>query len=99
MTINIQFKKIHSSEAIFYDIFNKLDKLRKKYNWINRADVLFKVEKNSAGKDKICEIELGAPGSKIFAISKEGNLQKAAKRTINQLEKQLKKRKAMFQPY
>ena len=44
----------------------------------------------------ICEIELSLPGPKIFASSKEKNFELAAKNTVADLTKQLKKRKATF---
>lgn len=96
MTINIQYVKMPTSEAMSEYVENKLQKLAEKYDWLIRADVSFKLENNVYGKGNICEMELSLPGPKIFATSKEATFEAAAKETISDLEKQLKKRKAKF---
>ena len=57
---------------------------------------ILKKEHDPKGKGKICKIELSAPGPRIFATSNEETYENAVKRTIKDLEKQLKKRKEMF---
>jgi len=94
MTINIQYVKMPTSEAMSEYVEKKLQKLSNKYDWLIRADVSFKMENNVYGKGNICEIELGMPGPKIFASSKDATFEGAAKETILDLERQLKKRKA-----
>ena len=96
MTINIQYVKMPTSEAMNDYVEKKLQKLAEKYDWLIRADVSFKMENNVYGKGNICEMELSLPGPKIFATSKETTFEAAAKETISDLEKQLKKRKAKF---
>ena len=64
-----------------------------------KADVFFKLENDPAGQGKICEVQLSAPGPNFFAISQEKNFELAAKKTVAELEKQLKKRKAVLKPY
>ena len=96
MTINIQYVKMPTSEAMSEYVENKLQKLAEKYDWLIRADVSFKMENNVYGKGNICEMELSLPGPKIFATSKETTFEAAAKETISDLEKQLKKRIAKF---
>tara|TARA_R110000823_G_scaffold315579_1_gene448487 strand:- start:265582 stop:265905 length:324 start_codon:yes stop_codon:yes gene_type:complete len=96
MTINIQYVKMPTSEAMNEYVEKKLQKLAEKYEWLIRADVSFKLENNVYGKGNICEMELSLPGPKIFATSKEATFEAAAKETISDLEKQLKKRKAKF---
>jgi putative sigma-54 modulation protein len=61
--------------------------------------VLFKKENYSDDKGVICEIELSAPGPRLFASSDEKNYELAVKNTISDLEIQLKKRKAITKPY
>jgi len=58
--------------------------------------VFFKIDKDAAGIDKVCEVELSAPGPRVFAFSKEKNFEMAVKETISDLEKQLKKRKSII---
>ncbi len=96
MTINIQYVKMPTSEAMNEYVEKKLQKLAEKYEWLIRADVSFKLENNVYGKGNICEMELSLPGPKIFATSKEATFEAAAKETISDLEKQLEKRKAKF---
>ncbi|MBG44267.1 MAG: ribosomal subunit interface protein [Aequorivita sp.] len=96
MTINIQYVKMPTSEAMNEYVEKKLQKLAEKYDWLIRAEVSFKMENNVYGKGNICEMELSLPGPKIFATSKEATFEAAAKETISDLEKQLKKRKAKF---
>lgn len=85
-----------TSESMNEYVEQKLQKIADKYEWLIRADVSFKMENNVYGKGNMCEIELSLPGPKIFASSKEETFETAAKETISDLEKQLKKRKAKF---
>tara|TARA_R100000935_G_C2770326_1_gene137388 strand:- start:359 stop:631 length:273 start_codon:yes stop_codon:yes gene_type:complete len=85
-----------SSKALNTYVEKRLEKLASKYEWLIKADVSFKLENNEFGKGNICEIELSLPGPKIFATSKETTFEAAAKETIADLDKQLKKRKAKF---
>jgi len=96
MTINVQYVKMLNSESMTEIVSKKLNKLGDKYEWIINANVAFKLEKDPAGKGNICEIDLSLPGPKIFASSKEKNFELAAKNTVMDLSKQLKKRKATF---
>lgn len=85
-----------NSESMTAYTIDKLQKLDEKYDWLIKAQVFFKIDKDPSGIEKICEIELSAPGSRIFATSREKNFEMAVKETISDLEKQLKKRKAKF---
>ncbi|MAP80795.1 MAG: ribosomal subunit interface protein [Aequorivita sp.] len=96
MTINTRYVKMPSSKALNTYVEKRLEKLASKYEWLIKADVSFKLENNEFGKGNICEIELSLPGPKIFATSKETTFEAAAKETIADLDKQLKKRKAKF---
>ena len=88
--------KMPTSEAMNEFVEKKLQKLAEKYEWLIRAEVSFKMENNVYGKGNICEMELSLPGPKIFATSTEPTFEGAAKKTISDLEKQLKKRKSKF---
>ncbi len=96
MTVNIQFVKMKTSEAMASYVTGKLKKLDERYDWLIRADVFFKIENDPSENGKICEIELSMPGPKIFATSNEKNFEMAVKETISDLDTQLKKRKAKF---
>lgn len=83
-----------TSESMNQYVEKRLEKLAEKFDWIIRAEVIFKLENNVYGKGNICEIELSAPGPKLFASTKADTFEAAAKETILDLERQLKKRKA-----
>ncbi len=99
MTINIQYVHMATSESMSNYVTEKLKRLYKKYEWLISAEVHFAVEHNAKEKGKICKIELSAPGPRIFASSDEDNYEDAVKRTIKDLEIQLKKRKEVFKTY
>lgn len=88
-----------ASESITNYTEKKLNKLAEKYDWIIRAKVTFKKENDPKGKGKICEIELSLPGPKLFAFSNEKDFQMAVKETLQDLDKQLKKRKGIMKPH
>ena len=96
MTINIQYVHMATSEAMNEYVTNKLDKLGKKFEWVIGAEVHFQVENNAKIDGKICKIELSLPGPRIFATSNERNYELAVKKTLKDLEIQLKKRKRTY---
>lgn len=95
MTINIQYLHMPTSEAMNELLTQKLNKLSAKYDWILSTDVYFKLANDSTGRNKVCEMKMEVPGPRIFASSTEDNFEKAAAATLNDLERQLKKRKAV----
>ncbi|WP_242086267.1 ribosome hibernation-promoting factor, HPF/YfiA family [Aestuariivivens sediminis] len=96
MTINIQYVHMLTSEAMNAYVTKQLNKLNKKYDWLINAEVCFEIEHNADQNGKICKIELSAPGPRIFATSNESTFENAVKKTIKDLEIQLKKRKHTF---
>ena len=99
MTVNFQYVDIDASEWLSEHTKEKLDKLAHKYEFIVSAEVFFKEDKNEPVNSKICNIRLSLPGPRIFATSNEKNYEMAVKETINDLEKQLKKRKQTYKTY
>ena len=99
MTINFQYIQMPTSEAMNVLMTNKLKKLGRKFDFIIRADVFFKFEKDPSGRGKICEIRLSVPGPRIFAKSNQDDFEKAAANTIKELEVQLQKRKNVFRKH
>ena len=95
MTISIQYVKMQNSETMNEYTIAKLQKLSEKYDWVIKANVHFKTAQDHDGRNKVCEIELSAPGPRIFASSTENNFESAVKETISDLNTQLKKRKAV----
>jgi putative sigma-54 modulation protein len=99
MEINVQFVKMETSEFMIGFAIKKLRKLGKRFNTIIKSEVFYKLENDPKGKGKICEIQLSLSGPRIFAISNEESFQTATDETINDLEKQLEKRKSKQKPY
>ena len=99
MEINIQFVKMPTSEHMETFVLKELEKLDKKYEWIIKSDVFFKLEKNHKGKGKICDIRLSLSGPRIFASSNEDSFEAATDETIRDLKKQLKKRKSEMKSF
>jgi putative sigma-54 modulation protein len=96
MKVNIQFVQTTQEKWAEELVNEKLDDLGQKYDWLIRADVFFKEEKDTDGKGKICEIRLSLPGPRIFASSDEDKFEASVAETIRDLEVQLKKRKAQM---
>jgi len=92
MTVHIQYLHMQTSESLIEIITLNLEKLANKYPFILRGDVSIKLGNAHDRNDKICEIELSAPGPRILAKSNTDNFEKSAAETINDLERQLIKR-------
>jgi len=99
MEVYVQFVKMPTSESMEAFVNRRLEKLAKRYEWIIKADVFYKIENDPKGKGKICNIQLSLPGPQIFATSNEISFEAATDETISDLEKQLKKRKSELKPY
>lgn len=91
--IQIQFVKMSVSETLSEYINEKLSLFFNKYTSIIKAQVYIKKEVKSTDHGAICEIELSLPGPRLFASAKEHNYEVAIKKTITELEHQLKKGK------
>jgi len=96
MEVHVQYQKMMTSESLTELLMKKLEGLETKYSWLIKANVLFKSENNSSGAGKICEIELSAPGPRIFAKSDTDDFEKSMSKTIEDLGRQLEKRQATF---
>ena len=99
MEINVQFVKMPTSEPMEAFAVKKLERLGKKYDWIIKADVFYKLEKDPKGKGKLCDVKLSLPGPRIFASSRDESFEAATDETIRDLGKQLKKRKSEMNPH
>lgn len=96
MEIQVQYQKMKTSESLTELLHKKLENLEKKYSWLIKANVLFKIENDRSGEGKVCEIELSAPGPRIFAKSSTDDFEKSMAETIEELRRQLEKRQAGF---
>ncbi|GAB5566090.1 MAG: hypothetical protein Wins2KO_31530 [Winogradskyella sp.] len=96
MTVNFQYVNTDVSETLSTFIEEKLDKLANKFEFLISAQVYIKHDDNHHDTGKICNIELSLPGPRIFATSNEATYEMAVNETINDLTRQLKKRKQIY---
>lgn len=94
MDINFNYVHVTASERLEEFTTKKLNKLKERYSWIVRAEVFIKKE-NTSEQDKgmICDIKLSAPGQNIFASSSEKNFEAAIAATVDDVTRQLRKKK------
>lgn len=99
MTVNFQYVNTDVSETLSDFIQKRLDKLSEKFEFIISAQVYIKHDDKDHEAGKICNIELSLPGPRLFATSNERNYELAVTETVNDLTRQLKKRKEAFKTY
>ncbi|GAA4281616.1 ribosome hibernation-promoting factor, HPF/YfiA family [Gaetbulibacter aestuarii] len=96
MTVNFQYVDMDVSETLSAFTEEKLEKLFNRYEFLISATVHFKQEGSDHEAGKICNIELSLPGPRIFATSNTHNYEVSVRDTISDLERQLKKRKHVY---
>ena len=99
MTVNFQYVNLDVSDTLSAITVEKLEKLACKFEFLISAQVYFKQDDKDHEAGKICNIELSLPGPRIFATSNEKNHEMAMNETINDLTRQLKKRKQVYKTY
>ena len=99
MTTTFQYVKMQESESLDTITRAQLEKLNKKYPWLIRATVFFKQENTSDPARQTCEIELSAPGPRLYATSTDIHFETAMKETISDLDQQLRKRKEVLKSH
>ncbi len=94
MQIIFEYHNISANEHLESFVTEKLNGLEEKYNIVHRADVFLKKE-NTTSDDTglICNIRLSLPGPRLFAEATHNNFQSSISESINDLERQLKRRK------
>jgi len=100
MNIIFEYHGVSGSERLEEFARKHIDKLVDKYDFIVRADVFFKTENTSEeDKGKICKIRLSAPGPRLFANASHASFEASLKESVDDLERQLKKRKEKFRSH
>ena len=89
-----EYHNVAASQRLEEFAKEKLEKLIEKYDMVIRADVFFKSE-NSASheKGKICNIRLSLPGPRLFAEADHENFMASIAEAVDDIERQLRKRK------
>ncbi|MEM1336244.1 MAG: HPF/RaiA family ribosome-associated protein [Bacteroidota bacterium] len=94
MDVTFEYDGIHSSNRLELMILEKLNKLEAKYDFIIRARVFLKTTNTSSPQTgKICKIQLSVPGPLLFAETNAANFETALAETLNDLSRQLSKKK------
>ena len=100
MEILFEYHDVAKSDRLEAHAKEKLETLVTRYDFVIRADVFFKTE-NTTSDDtgKICGIRLSAPGPRLFSESSYDNFYDAVSKTVNELSRQLEKRKDKMKTY
>ncbi|ADV51094.1 ribosome-associated translation inhibitor RaiA [Cellulophaga sp. E16_2] len=94
MNINFEYNDVKASERLEIFAGKKLTKLFDKHDNIIRADVFLKKENTSTpDTGLICNIKLSIPGPVLFAESSNGSFEASIASSVDELERQLQKRK------
>ena len=78
----------------------KINKLVNKYDFIVRADVYFEAENTSNDQTgRKTKIQLSAPGPRLYAEESKEKFEISLAEVINQLDRQLQKRKGKMKTH
>ena len=99
MNINFEYHDVKASTRIEGMVAKKLEKLEGKYDFIVRADVFFKKENTSTDEGLICGIKLSAPGPLLFSEAKSAKFEMSIADSVDDLERQLEKRKGKLKSH
>ncbi|MCL5127983.1 ribosome-associated translation inhibitor RaiA [Algibacter sp. L4_22] len=93
MQIIYQYHDVSANSSLEAIAKDKLESLQKKFNFVHRADVFFKVQNRTDDKEQICDIRLSLPGPRVFASTNAETFEAAIAETLQDLEIQLNKTK------
>jgi putative sigma-54 modulation protein len=94
MQIQIHPIHFHTDTKLVDLITEKLEKLPHYYSKIETADVYLKLDSNASNvKEKIVEIKLHVPGADLFATQTSNMFEAAFDLCLDQIKKQLIKKK------
>lgn len=96
MTILIQFIKIQTSESLKDKTNDLVNKLSNRFDWLETISVSYKEGKGNTDKNKVCEIKVSTPTPRIFVSVTDYSYEAALKIALNDIERQLKKRKEIL---
>ena len=94
MNIIFEYHNVAASSRLEEFTEKQINKLVDKYDFLVRADIFFKTENTSdEATGKICNIRLSAPGPRLFAEASHASFEASVKESVEDLERQLRKRK------
>lgn len=100
MNINFEYHGVKASDRLEILAAKKLEKLLNKFDFVVRADVFLKKENTSQpDTGMICGIRLSTPGPRLFAESSNGSFEASIVESVDELERQLNRRKAKMKTF
>lgn len=94
MNINFEYDHVKASQRLEQIARKKLQKLFDKYDFIIRSDVFFRLENTSdPNSSRVCSIRLSVPGPRLFAVASHGEFDQSVLEAVNDMERQLQKKK------
>lgn len=94
MNITFEYDGVKASERLEALIVKKLNKLESKFDFIVQAHVFLRIQNTSSPMSgKICKIQLSVPGPLLFAEANTKSFEASIQESINDLERQLSKKK------
>ncbi len=100
MKFIFEYDNVEQSNRLEAYTKEKLENLNKKYSFVTRADIFFKTENTSNdNKGMICNIRLSVPEPRLFAEASKENFTSSISESVNELEKQLRKKKEKMLTY
>jgi len=100
MTTNFEYHDVTASERLETFTKKKLEPVFNRFEFVTRADIFFKTENTSSDETGMkCGIRLSAPGPRLFAESSHENFEHSVAETVDELLRQLQKRKEKMKTY
>ncbi len=100
MNINFEYHNVSASNRLEILAADKLAKLEDKYDFIVSSDVYFKRENTSSDTSgKICKVRINTPGPILFAESSSNGFEISIASVMDNLKRQLQKRKDRMQTH
>lgn len=95
-----EYHDVTASDTLENFTKDKLNEIFTRFEFVHRADVFFKTENTTSDETgKKCGIRLSAPGPRLFSESSHDTFQDAVSESINELKRQLQKRKEQMKTY
>ncbi|MEF3079151.1 HPF/RaiA family ribosome-associated protein [Winogradskyella poriferorum] len=100
MKIIYEYHDVTKSDSLEDYTEKKLTKIFDRNEFVIRADVFFKTENTtSVDTGMIAGIRLSAPGPRLFAEASKSNFRDAVSECVEELQRQLSKRKETMKTY
>jgi putative sigma-54 modulation protein len=96
MEIRIESLDFNADQKLDDFVREKVGKLEKMYSRIENCTVKLRLEGNKENKNKIAEVLIGVPGTRLYAEDQAETFEEATDLAVNELKKQLEKHKSKF---